>query len=131
MLPVWPRIVALLLGLATVLPSAAFARTHYFCRMMDRVMASPCCDAERQKVDAREEARAPDCCVRISASGRDVAPATRSDVAFVPAATLLATISEPVYVPPAGRDVAPRTAQARAPPLLGPPLFLAHCSFLI
>src|SRR5262249_2902340 len=127
------RIVALLVGLATVLPGSAFVRSHYFCRMMDRVMASPCCkhEAEARRVSREDQARAPDCCLRIQASVRDVAPPTRSTDAAVPAAALLATIVEPVYAPPVGRDVAPSGARARAPPPLGPPLFLAHCSLLI
>jgi hypothetical protein len=127
------RIVALLVGLATVLPGGAFVRPHYFCRMMDRVMAAPCCEAEREVRETRREDQisAPDCCVRVETSARDVAAAAREALAEVPVASLVATIAEPFSVPLAVGRSAPRRARARAPPSVGPPLFIAHCALLI
>lgn len=128
------RIVALLVGLATLLPSAAFARPHYFCRMMDRVMASPCCAAElhRRPVAARtNELRATDCCMRVGATRSDATPLARFDEGIVPVAALAARLPELDYSPPAVREVATPSSRARAPPPLGPPLYLAHCSLLI
>jgi hypothetical protein len=127
------RIVALLVGFSILLPGGAFVRAHYFCRMMDRVMPAPCCEAERvARASAREvQVSAPDCCVRIQSAARDVASAASEGLPRIPVATLVATIAEPVYVPLATRRRAPRIAHARAPPPLGPPIFIANCALLI
>jgi len=127
------RIVTLLVGLVLVLPSTAFGRAHYLCRMMDRVVASPCCadDRDEDQIQEQQQARAPDCCVRIAPSARAVAPSVRAAAVLVPGAALAAIAGEPTYVPARGRDLGAATPQARAPPPLGPPLFLTHCSLLI
>jgi len=128
------QVLALLVGVAIVLPSTVFARAHYFCHMMDRVMASPCCEAEHEATAISrqgQEVRAPDCCVRVDPSARKVAPSTRTYEVTVPTLALAATIVDRVYVPLRGREVGTTLRQARAPPPLGPPLFVAHCSFLI
>lgn len=133
------RVVALLVGLATVLPGAAFARVHYFCRMMDRVMDSPCCESERDAAGlqprgdlvVREEARAPDCCMRVDASRTGVAPNPRYSLPVIQSAALVATLSHPVFTLPPGSTIDAHFEDARGPPPHGPPLFLAHCSLLI
>ena len=133
------RVIALLVGLATVLPGTAFARVHYFCRMMDRVMDSPCCESERAaarlrpdvRVELREEARPPDCCLRVEASRAGVAPGPRYSLPVVPAAALVATPGWSSFTLPPAIAVSTRFEAARGPPPLGPPLFLAHCSLLI
>ena len=133
------RVVALLVGLAIVLPSPAFARAHYFCRMMDRVMDAPCCAADRntdqlglwQQGRRREEARAPDCCVRVEASRGAIASSPRLSMPVVPSAALMTILEGWSFTPAPVTAARARLEQARAPPLLGPPLFLAHCSLLI
>jgi hypothetical protein len=133
------RVVALLVSLATVLPSTAFARVHYFCRMMDRVMDSPCCESERaaarlpprEDIVVHEEARAPDCCLRVEASRTGVAPGPRYSLPVVISAALVATLSRSVFTLPPASTVDAHFEDARGPPPLGPPLFLAHCSLLI
>jgi hypothetical protein len=126
-------LVALLIGLSIALPVTAFERTHYFCKMMDRVMATRCCGTERQPVEvaSRAQARSSDCCVPVAAKNRAVTPSTRAAAVQVVPVVTLATLADPVLLTPSERSVRSAPAQARAPPPRGPPLFVVHCSFLI
>jgi hypothetical protein len=133
MRPIRLRIVATLAVLAFLLPEVSFARVRYFCRMMDRVSASGCCckHGDSAGVERHAEARRPDCCARVAPPARGVAPSVPDTTIPVPAAALTATIAEPIDVPPRASTVAVTPKLARGPPPVGPPLFVAHCSFLI
>jgi len=133
MRPIRLRIVALLAGLALLLPEASFARAHYFCRMMDRVMASACCcgTGDTVEVQGQPEVRRPDCCARVTPASRSVAPSTPDTTIPVPAAALAAIIAEPLHDPPPAATVGVRPKLARGPPPVGPPLFIVHCAYLI
>jgi hypothetical protein len=133
MRPTRLRIVALLTSVALLLPESAFARVHYFCQMMDLVMESACCcgNTDSDHVEGQAEARRPDCCARVTAPSRSVAPSAPDTTAPVPTATLLATIAEPVHVPLPVSTVGTAPKLARGPPPVGPLLFIVHCSYLI
>jgi hypothetical protein len=127
------RLVGLLTALAVLLPGTAFARGQYFCRMMNRVVATCCCEREETPpAEARcaAKVRMTDCCERISASARTPAlKAAGADVPIPPAA-IAATVPAMEYVVPRVGATRALPAQARAPPSIGPPLFIAHCSLL-
>ena len=136
------RWVALLTALAVLLPASAFGRAHYFCRMMDRVVASCCCATNDQDDDdpgkspeggsasCGPRVRATDCCHKITTGTRSTTlPAAGTDFQIPPAA-LSAKIAAAVYVLPEGGGTLPSLVQARAPPGVGPPLFIVHCSLL-
>src|ERR1041385_2565452 len=103
-----PPILALLVGIAIVLPSVGFQRAHYFCRMMDRVMASPCCEAEQETAagEREQQLRATDCCVRVDPSAHKVASGIRATGVAVPMLALVAAIGDATYVPLRGREEA-------------------------
>ena len=123
---------ALIAALAMLLPSGAAAKPHYFCRMMDRVMASDCCaaGAESDVTDHQAQVRAPDCCERLVSPARAGANRAADMPMQLPGAAL-ATILDPYVAPTlaAGTNVT-APPQARAPPALGPPLFIVHCALL-
>ena len=133
MRPIRLRIFATLAVLALLLPEASFARVRYFCRMMDRVSASGCCckHGGSVAVEGQPEARRPDCCARVTPPSRGVAPSVPDTTIPVPAAALATTIAEPTHAPPRTSTVAFTPKLARGPPPVGPPLFIAHCSYLI
>src|SRR5882724_8376233 len=119
-------------AIAMLLPSGAAAKPHYFCRMMDRVMASDCCaaGAESNTADHQAQARAPDCCERLMSPERTGANRAANTTIQLSSAAL-ATILDPYVtptLPPGTSSIAP--PQARAPPALGPPLFIVHCALL-
>ena len=125
------QLFALIAAIATLLPSGALAKPHYFCRMMDRVLSSDCC-AERAESGAtdHETLQAPDCCERMVSPERAGANRAADAPTQLPAAAL-ATILDPYVVPTlkvGTNTIAP--PQARAPPALGPPLFIVHCALL-
>jgi len=123
---------ALLTAIALLLPSGAVARTYYFCRMMDRAQSACCCAGERASHDAvrRAELRRPDCCEQVAKPARATASTSLDPALDVPKAALATLLPIEVWVGEAlsATNAAPR--QARAPPGVGPPLFITHCSFL-
>jgi hypothetical protein len=127
------RWVALLTALAVLLPATAFGRTHYFCRMMDRVVASCCCagsGGHDQNASCGPRVRATDCCDEITTGTRsNTLPASGTDFQ-VPPAALRAMVSAAVYLVPRSGRTLTAPVQARAPPGVGPPLFIIHCSLL-
>jgi hypothetical protein len=133
MRPTRLRIVALVTSVALLLPESAFARAHYFCVMMDRVIESACCcgNSDSDHVEGRAEVSRPDCCARVAPPSRSAAPSAPDTTIPVPAAALVATVAEPVYTPPPVSTVGTTPKLARGPPPVGPPLFVVHCSFLI
>lgn len=127
------RLVGLLTALAVLLPGTAFARGQYFCRMMNRVVATCCCEREgTSPPEARcvAKIRTTECCERISASARTPAVRAASTDIVVPPATIASTVPALEYVLPRVGATRALPAQARAPPGVGPPLFIAHCSLL-
>lgn len=126
------RLLAVLL-LAVLLPAGAFARAQYHCRMMGRTVTACCCASKHKaKASACEvQIRSRDCCERVSgASERDLASSAREAAPPVFPAGLAATLPALALDVPVAASVALSSPQARAPPGLGPPLFLAHCAFL-
>jgi hypothetical protein len=131
--PLKAQLLAAVTALAVLLSSGSFAQTRFFCTMMNRVVATCCCEARSEPAAARDcatQVRSPDCCEKVSAATRaPTLKATGTEVS-VPPAAVVATISEPVYELPRVAPVEALPRQARAPPIVGPPLFIAHCSLL-
>src|ERR1700753_2538148 len=126
------RWVALLTALAVLLPASAFGRTHYFCRMMDRVVDTCCCDTDDHDESAScgPRVRSSDCCEKLSAgTGSRALRASGTDFQ-VPPPALAATLPAAVYFVPKSVAVLTLPVPARAPPGIGPPLFIVHCSLL-
>jgi len=124
------RLQLLLVALLVLLATAASDRSSYFCKMMGRAVAHCCCSAERgasQSVGAT--ARAPDCCERIAPSKLPAAASqpTAVELSAAPVAVVLPAFqcSEPSF-----RLVETPRTLARAPPIIGPPLFISHCALL-
>jgi len=126
------RVVALLAALVAALPLSAFGQGLLFCRPMNRVMTTCCC---QHRVTAAEPnaptfERAP-CCERIE-------PGSHGVISTVPAvasrldASLAVALAPPFELAavPFVRTVTSLPASARAPPETGPPLFIRHCSLL-
>jgi hypothetical protein len=127
------RLVGLLTALAVLLPGPAFARGQYFCRMMNRVVATCCCEREAalsSEAHCAAKIRMTDCCERMSASARTPALAAAGTDIVVPPAAIASTIPALQYFVPRLAATRALPAQARAPPGIGPPLFIAHCSLL-
>ena len=132
--PLRAQFVAALTALAVLIAGSGFVRAQYFCRMMNRVVSSTCCcskaAAHHDEPSYGPEARDTDCCQKIAANERSsVASASKTDGVVPP----LAASEAPA---PVIKVHAPRLAvvelpvRARAPPALGPPLFIAHCRLL-
>ena len=125
------QIIALLAVLAILMSGAAAAQTRYRCLMSGRIFEACCCaDAGLPSAAHRPvEVRAQDCCERVISAARPGATATL-DVEQVLPAAFDATV-------PFRMDLLPRPAREplviwrdRAPPGVGPPLFIKHCSLL-
>lgn len=126
------RILALFTALLCLLAVSLPARARYFCRMMDRVVDSCCCESSAASAgECRPELKAPDCCVRLSSSALPAAEARRDVVPPLSAAAVLT--AAPLAVAPAPRwELSSLVLRAqRVLPLRGPPLFVRHCAFLI
>lgn len=107
---------------------------RYFCRTTERVITACCCGAS-EPTAARGETSAEiateDCCERLDVDALNAAPALRDD-GDVAHARLAVSPAPAVQVRAARvRDAVPQLVAARAPPLRGLPLFLAHCVLLI
>jgi hypothetical protein len=125
-------VILTLLALAVLLPSSAFARTSFLCRMDGQVRHSCCCPSKAKQHDAAPEStiRAQCCC-----SSTTVAPAASPPAAHetkaAPAPDVVAIIAPAPYV-------APRIERAAVRPrALAPPdsdhrsLFARHCALLL
>jgi hypothetical protein len=135
MRPLRVQLIAVLTALAVLLPGSAIARTQFFCRMMNRVVATCCCDSDadtqsRDDASSVPQVRASDCCEKITTAARSAAVRVLATDYSVPPAALTATVLTPVYVFPKTVATLTLPAQARAPPGVGPPLFILNCSFL-
>lgn len=119
-----------LVALVVLLVTAASDQPHYFCRMMGRTMAERCCPAEPAAASSAT-VRAPDCCERLVTSANAVVVASHEAMPRVHAAPAIALAPWLEYPQPTFRLLSRAPRAARAPPAIGPPLFLTHCSLLI
>jgi hypothetical protein len=105
-------------------------RSHYVCKMMGRAVAQCCCaGAHEPRIERAVAARSPDCCELIAASKQPFAAQAAPPPSLpLPLATLLPVDALPT---PAFQLLDAPRPSARAPPALGPPLFIAHCTLLI
>jgi hypothetical protein len=131
------RWVALLTALAVLLPMSAFGRTHYFCRMMNRVADTCCCETHDPVNGSASESasygprvRSSDCCERLTTGTQNTALRAEGTDFHVRPPAFTAMVPVAVYVVPKSVAVRALPVQARAPPGVGPPLFIVHCSLL-
>jgi hypothetical protein len=129
------RLPVLLAVLLVALPAGAAGRHQYFCEMMGRLLDTCCCAAAKasatSKPNAGPEFRAKDCCERIESATRDAIPALR-DGALRIESPVVGTLAPIAFVVPAPSFelLSINRVRARAPPALGPPIFLKNCSLL-
>lgn len=126
------RLQLLLVALVALLATAWSDRSHYFCKMMGRATAECCCAAWH--AEAREDgptAKAPDCCELIGATKPPTALSQQAAPASLQVVALAATLPAYEYAEPSFSLVEPPSSQARAPPAIGPPFYITHCSLLI
>ena len=133
MLALRARIVAVLAVIALMLPSGAVARAHYFCKMMERVTPACCCAGQHHTAAAASGAKAsaPSCCERLRSPTRASASAASAQAPDVPTAALAVVLPDFALELDSAAVVNARNPQARAPPGVGPPLFVTYCAFLI
>ena len=126
------RLQLLLVALTVLLATVACDRSRYLCKMMGRAVAECCCagrhDATR---DAGATARAPDCCELIAAPQQRVAASHEATPVQLSGAALAAWLPAFDYPERSFRLLERPPSAARAPPAIGPPLFISHCSLLI
>ena len=126
------RIFALLAAIALLLPSGALARPHYFCHMMERVLADSCCASQSEHGTQRQQpqVQGDECCERLLVPARAGASAASDVASEVPVAALVAVLSPyELVLLPAG-EVRVAEQWARAPPGARAALFLANCALL-
>ena len=127
------RLFALVATLVALIAAAAPTRTHFFCHMRERVVSACCCpkeDTHGHRV-AQSTARAPDCCERIASASRSAVAAAHDFDASVPPAAMVAILAVYERIEPPREVGLSATAQARAPPAIGPPAFISFCRLLI
>lgn len=127
------RLQPLLVALVVLLAATAADRAHYFCKMMGRATAECCCaGAPDSAQDAGAVAvRGPDCCERLVPATYPVVVASRDIAPSMLSASFVLLPRGFEYPTRNFRVLETTPAAARAPPALGPPRFLAHCSLLI
>ena len=127
------QLIALLAAVAVLLSSGVSARTQYLCHMSGLLVADCCCAevAPSHRAHHEQRARAADCCERIVTAARSGATGTRDALKTVAFTALAAALPRPDIPAPTAELVACAARPARARPALGPPLFVAHCAFLI
>jgi hypothetical protein len=127
------RLMALAAALLMVLPAGVLPALYY-CRMMGETTSSCCCgqnDGEqRAKGDTDDHIRQSPCCEIVPRSEATVT-GSREATVKIDAAWFVARLPVEYTLEAASRVVMSTPAQARAPPGVGPPLFLTHCSLLI
>jgi hypothetical protein len=103
--------------------------------MIGRVVDECCCadDAGPQPPhqDHGPAASAPGCCERLISPAQPTLVQLRDGAPGMPTADVVAFLPVPEAPSPTFRVVDSTTAVARAPPAIGPPLFIAHCALLI
>lgn len=116
-----------------LLPGGTWARSHYYCPMMGRIVAA-CCDetdAASQAPSAAPQLQVADCCQRLSPANRSASLGTSEAYRGVAAAAIPITLWPSFEPSPRGDDTGSSCAEATQAPLaIGPPLFVAHCALL-
>lgn len=126
------RLQLLLTVLVVLLATAASDRSQYFCKMMGRTVAECCCSGEQRQQRSRSvTAKSADCCELLTASSQPLVISHNAAVPELPVAALAATLPAFVYREQSFRLVPVPHAPARAPPAIGPPLFISNCALLI
>jgi hypothetical protein len=126
------RTLAFFTALLCLLAVSVPARAQYFCRMMDRVVDSCCCESSAGlEGERRAELRAPDCCVRLTRGALPAAEVRRDAVPPLPAPALVTAAPLLIAAAPVRQLPNLRRPGQRVRPTRGPPLFLQHCALLI
>jgi hypothetical protein len=130
------RALALLALLLVALPVVAAGGDQYFCHGMGRVMADACCcSSGHARASATQTSRGPeikarDCCERVEGGANDSVVAVREAAPSVFSPALAIVPASVALVPKREIRALGESAQARAPPRRGAPIFLKNCSLL-
>jgi hypothetical protein len=139
MLALWARLLPLFAALLVALPGAGGGASFIFCHGMGRVVDKCCCPSGVTAVPAVRGAscgakvQPRDCCERVERASANVAAAFHEKAGLVASLPAARAEASPIVVggsAPPERFAVPEPVEARAPRPRGPPLFLAHCSFL-
>lgn len=126
------RLLSLILCALLLVPGAALARAASYCKMSGRVGRGCCC--KHVEPDAKQAPRGPEvsrppCCEKLAVPDEGKATDIAPDFT-VSAAALVALLPVPWHFGSAPRSLTHIPAQARGPPPLGPPIYLANCVLL-
>lgn len=125
------RVFALFAALIMLLPSGAWARSQYYCRMTGGLVASCCCGVARsQSPKHSQELQDADCCRRISPSTPSASLGTRGVVHDTAAPAAVPPVCESFDASTAANTGTSCTESTQAPLAIGPPLFVMHCALL-
>ncbi|HEY4104016.1 MAG TPA: hypothetical protein VGM44_08995 [Polyangiaceae bacterium] len=127
------QIIALLAVLAVLVSAGSALGAEYVCHMTGRVVSDCCCATESASpvAPASQQARPADCCERIPVTARPSAIDTRDLSRVTAGPSLLVVLPRYEYAALSAPLVGAAPRSARAPPIAGPPLFVAHCALLI
>ena len=128
------QLIALLAAVAVLFSNGLSARTQYLCHVTRALFADRRCTVEDPAPCSHQEpqARSGDCCERVVTAARAGATGTREVSSSSLGAPLLAVLPLALDLQrDAGAPITVAARPRRAPLALGPPLFVAHCAFLI
>jgi hypothetical protein len=123
-------VMTLMAGL--LVPVTAFARVLSICNMGGRAGKICCCHrgtSETKQCDSPSVDRAP-CCTQLITQVQKASATQGSAASDVPPAALLERLPALVHAELALADGERLSPRARAPPILGPPIFVRNCAFL-
>ena len=115
-----------------LLPSAASARTQYYCRITGRILDSASCDngARSKATSFIQRLQPEDCCQRLETASRSASLGTLNALIGVAPAAEIRTNFQ-LFSAHSKRDLVSVCAESTQAPLaIGPPLFLVHCALL-
>jgi hypothetical protein len=129
------RILPTVFALMVLLPSVAFARSEYLCRLDGQVRSSCCCPTKVQKHEAPRPAsvREACCCTIVEATPSRAQPATAGSANDLRSHLVVLVADVPVHaaLPPPVIAGSATWPHATAPPGHSRDLFARHCAFLL
>jgi len=127
------RILLTVFALMVLLPSFAFARSEYLCRLDGQVRASCCCHPTVQKHDAPRPASVQSacCCTVFEARPPRLQPATTESATDLRSHVPAFVAPVRIAAPPTIVSVLAPEPRSMAPPDRGQSLVVRHCAFLL
>lgn len=127
------QLLVLVAAFVVALPAVARAQPRLFCRMMEQVVSTCCCDSAKSHRRVESELRAAplDCCERIVPLGSGAHAAPRPEPT-IPPASLAVLLEGPSHAVERALVEGSVARPGRGPPpRMGSPLFITNCALLI